>query len=212
LTINWANQHVPAILEAWFPGPSGGKAVAEAIFGDYNPGGKLPVTFPKSAGQLELNFPFKPGSHANQPSTGNNGYGKTSVNGPLYPFGFGLSYTTFQYKNLQVSPKSQTPKGEIKVSVDITNTGSRKGDEVVQLYIKDKLSSVIVYDTQLRGFERVNLEPGQTKTVNFTILPQHLELLDRNMNLVVEPGQFEVLLGSSSEDIRLKDTFTIEAK
>jgi len=212
LTINWANQYVPAILDAWFPGPSGGKAVAEAIFGDYNPGGKLPVTFPKSAGQLELNFPFKPGSHANQPSTGNNGYGKTSVNGPLYPFGFGLSYTTFQYKNLHVSPKAQTPKGEIKVSVEITNTGSRKGDEVVQLYIKDKLSSVIVYDTQLRGFERVNLEPGQTKTVNFTILPQHLELLDRNMNLVVEPGQFEVLIGSSSEDIRLKDTFIIEAK
>ncbi|WP_207535303.1 glycoside hydrolase family 3 N-terminal domain-containing protein [Desertivirga arenae] len=210
LTINWADQNAEAILEAWFPGPMGAKAIAEAVFGDYNPGGKLPVTFPKTTGQLEYNFPFKPGSHANQPSSGNNGYGKTSINGALYPFGFGLSYTTFQYKNLKLSHKSQSAEGQIKVSLDLTNTGSRTGDEVVQLYIKDKLSSVIVYDSQLRGFERIKLNPGETKTVTFTILPEHLELLDRNMKPVVEPGEFEVLIGSSSEDIRLKETFTIE--
>jgi len=210
LTINWADQNAEAILEAWFPGPMGAKAIAEAMFGDYNPGGKLTVTFPKSAGQLEYNFPFKPGSHANQPFTGNNGYGKTSVNGALYPFGFGLSYTTFLYKNLKLSSKTQSATGSIKVSVDVSNSGSRPGDEVVQFYIKDKVSSVIVYDTQLRGFERVKLNPGETKTVTFTILPEHLELLDRNMKTVVEPGEFEVLIGSSSEDIRLKETFRVE--
>ncbi len=209
LTINWANEHLPAILEAWFPGPSSGIAVAEAIFGDYNPGGKLPVTFPKSAGQLEYNFPFKPGSHADQPASGNNGYGKTRVNGPLYPFGHGLSYTTFEYDNLVISPESHGPKGEIEVQVEVKNTGKVKGDEVVQLYIKDKLSSVTTYESQLRGFERVSLEPGQSKTVKFRLTPDDLSLYDRNMNYVVEPGEFEVRVGSSSEDIRLRGQFVI---
>ncbi|TZF83090.1 beta-glucosidase [Pedobacter sp. BS3] len=212
LTINWANQYLPAILESWFLGPSGGKAVAEAIFGDYNPGGKLPVTFPKTTGELEFNFPFKPGSHADQPSSGEDGYGSTRVNGALYPFGYGLSYTTFQYKNLKVTPEKQTPTGNVQVSVEVTNTGSRKGDEVVQLYIRDKLSSVIVYDSQLRGFERITLQPGETKTVTFTIHPEHLMLLNRDMQWVVEPGEFEALIGSSSEDIRQKQTFVITGK
>jgi beta-glucosidase len=212
ISINWANAHLPAILEAWFPGPSGGKAIAEILFGDYNPGGKLSVTFPKTAGQLELNFPFKPGSHATQPSSGNNGYGRTSVNGPLYPFGFGLSYTTFGYGNLRITPGMQTLGGTTDVFVDISNTGKRKGDEVVQLYIKDKLSSVITYETQLRGFERVTLEPGEMRTVKFTLKPDDLALLDRNMNWALEPGEFEVFIGSSSEDIRLKRTFIVENK
>lgn len=210
LTINWADEHLPAILEAWFPGPSSGIAVAEAIFGDYNPGGKLPVTFPKSAGQLEYNFPFKPGSHADQPASGNNGYGKTRVNGPLYPFGHGLSYTTFEYENLVISPESHGPKGEINVQVEVKNTGKVKGDEVVQLYVQDKLSSVTTYESQLRGFERVSLEPGQRKTVKFRLTPDDLSLYDRNMNYVVEPGEFEVRIGSSSEDIRLKGHFVIK--
>lgn len=209
LTINWADEHLPAILEAWFPGPSSGKAVAEAIFGDYNPGGKLPVTFPKSVGQLEYNFPFKPGSHADQPASGNNGYGKTRVNGPLYPFGHGLSYTTFEYDNLVITPESHGPKGEIEVQVEVKNTGKVKGDEVVQLYVKDKLSSVTTYESQLRGFERIALEPGESKTVKFRLTPDDLSLYDRDMNYVVEPGEFEVRVGSSSEDIRLRGQFII---
>ncbi|HWV68095.1 glycoside hydrolase family 3 C-terminal domain-containing protein, partial [Chitinophaga sp.] len=210
LTINWEQQNLPAILEAWFPGPQGGTAIAETIFGDYNPGGRLSVTFPKTMGQIELNFPYKPGSHAGQPSSGNNGYGRTSVNGALYPFGYGLSYTSFAYSNLVVTPEKQASQGDIQVSVDITNTGKRKGDEVVQLYIKDKVSSVTTYVMQLRGFERITLAPGEKKTLHFTLHPDALALLDRNMNWTVEPGEFEVLAGASSEDIRLKKAFTIE--
>lgn len=209
LTINWENRFIPAILEAWFPNPVGGKAIAETIFGDYNPGGKLTVTFPKTTGQIELNFPFKPASQAGQPGDGPNGYGNTSVVGALYPFGYGLSYTSFEYNNLKINPLQQGIQGQIKVSVDITNTGNRKGDEVVQLYLKDMVSSVITYETQLRGFERVSLNPGETKSVNFTLNPEDMELLDKDMHLTVEPGKFEVLIGSSSEDIKLKETFEL---
>jgi beta-glucosidase len=209
LSINWANRYIPAIIESWFPGESGGKAIAETIFGEYNPGGKLPATFPKTTGQIELNFPYKPASHASQGGGGPNGSGKTDVYGALFPFGFGLSYTTFQYSNLQVTPEKQLPQGEIQVTVDVTNSGSRKGDEVVQLYLKDKVSSVTQYETMLRGFERISLNPGETKTVRFTLHPDDLALLDKNMNWTVEPGGFEVQVGSSSVDIRLKKEFTI---
>ncbi|NIG56060.1 glycoside hydrolase family 3 N-terminal domain-containing protein [Chitinophaga sp. Cy-1792] len=209
LTINWENQNLPAILEAWFPGPSGGIAVAEALFGDYNPGGRLTVTFPKSTGQLELNFPYKPGSHADQPSSGNNGYGRTSVNGPLYPFGYGLSYTTFEYSNLVVTPDQGHQQTDIQVSVDVTNTGKRTGDEVVQLYMHDKVSSVTTYVWQLRGFDRVTLAPGEKKTMHFTLHPDDLALLDKNMNWTVEPGDFEIAIGANSEDLKLKKTITI---
>jgi beta-glucosidase len=209
LTINWENRYVPAILEAWFPNALGGQAIAETLFGENNPGGKLSVTFPKSLGQIELNFPFKPASQAGQPGDGPNGYGKTAVYGALYPFGYGLSYTSFTYSNLVVSPKEGNTQGAIKVSVDVKNTGVRTGDEVVQLYIKDEVSSVTTYETQLRGFERVSLLPGETKTVKFTLKPADLELLDKDMNWMVEPGTFEVLIGSSSEDIRLKEKFIL---
>jgi len=209
LSINWANKYTPSIIEAWFPGEAGGKAIAETIFGDYNPGGRLSVTFPKTTGQIELNFPFKPASHAPQGSGGPNGGGKTEVYGALYPFGYGLSYTTFTYSNLQVTPEKQLPQGDIRVSVDITNAGTRKGDEVVQLYLKDKVTSVTQYETQLRGFERITLNAGETKTIHFTLHPDDLALLDKNMNWTVEPGAFEVQVGSSSVDIKLKKEFTI---
>jgi beta-glucosidase len=208
LTINWENKYVPAILEAWFPGPQSGRIIAETLFGDNNPGGKLPITFPKTTGQIELNFPFKPASQAGQ--DGSNGWGKTSVNGALYPFGYGLSYTKFEYSNLQVSPEKENSQGEIHVSVDVTNTGSRKGDDVVQLYLKDEISSVTTYEYDLRGFERVNLAPGEKKTVQFTLHPDDLALLDKNMNWTVEPGKFQVMIGSSSEDIKLKKEFEVE--
>ena len=207
LTINWENRYIPAILEAWFPNVEGGNAIAETLFGDYNPGGKLTVTFPKSVGQIPYNFPFKPGSQASQPSMGPNGYGSTRINGSLYPFGFGLSYTTFKYENLNISPEKQNTQGKIKVSFDVTNTGKVEGDEIAQLYVKDLVSSVTTYESQLRGFERINLLPGETKTVEFTLTPEDLELLNKDMHWVVEPGEFEVLIGSSSEDIRLKGKF-----
>ena len=211
LTINWANRFIPAILQAGFPGPSGGKAISEVLFGEYNPGGKLSVTWPKTTGQIEFNFPFKPGSHASQSSSEDpNGYGKTSVNGPLYPFGYGLSYTQFEYSNLNVNPGVQAAQGTIELSVDITNTGKVKGDEIIQLYVRDLISSVTTYESQLRGFERISLLPGEKKTVKFILRPDALALLDKDMNWKVEPGQFEVMVGSSSVDIRIKKTITIK--
>lgn len=206
LTVNWANRYIPSILEAWFPNSYGGQAIAETLFGDYNPGGKLSITFPKTTGQIELNFPYKPGS---QPMEGKNGVGHTSVFGPLYPFGYGLSYTRFSYSNLTVTPEQQHQQGDVEVSVDVTNTGARKGDEVVQLYLKDVVSSVTTYESVLRGFERVSLEPGEKKTVHFTIRPDDMAILDKNMNWTVEPGKFQVWVGSSSTDIRAKQEFEI---
>ena len=209
LTINWENRYVSSILEAWFPGPQGGDIIAEALFGEFSPGGKLSVTFPKTTGQIELNFPYKKGSHNGQPGDGPNGFGNTAVVGALYPFGYGLSYTTFEYKNLTVTPDKQFGQGNIEVNVEVTNTGKIKGDEVVQLYLKDMLTSVTTYESVLRGFERVTLNPGETKTVKFILQPKDLELLDKNMNWVIEPGVFKVKIGSSSEDIRLTKEFTI---
>jgi beta-glucosidase len=208
LTINWENKYVPAILEAWFPGPQSGQVVAETLFGDNNPGGKLPITFPKTTGQIEFNFPFKPASQAGQ--GGDNSWGHTSVNGALYPYGYGLSYTKFEYSNLQVSPEKENSQGDVQVSVDVTNTGSRKGDDVVQLYLKDEVSSVSTYEYDLRGFERINLAPGEKKTVQFTLHPDDLALLDKNMNWTVEPGKFMVMIGSSSMDIKLKKEFEVQ--
>ena len=206
LTINWADKHIPAILETWFPSCEGGTVIAEALFGECTPGGKLPVTFPKAVGQIELNFPFKPGSHGAQPTYGPNGTGKTRVLGELYPFGYGLSYTTFEYSDLCVSPLQQPTQGEYTVRCRVTNTGAYPGDEVVQLYVRDKVSSVIAYDSVLRGFERVSLQPGESAEVTFVLTPEDLQLLDRDMRWTVEPGEFEFLVGSSSQDIRLRQT------
>ncbi|WP_374951444.1 glycoside hydrolase family 3 N-terminal domain-containing protein [Mucilaginibacter sp.] len=208
LTINWENKYLPAILEAWFPSVQSGKVIAETLFGDNNPGGKLPITFPKTTGQIEFNFPFKPNSQAGQ--KGQNSWGKTSVNGALYPFGYGLSYTKFEYSNLVVSPETGNSQGDVTVTVDVTNTGQRKGDDVVQLYLKDDISSVITYEYDLRGFERVSLNPGEKKTVRFTLHPDDLALLDKNMNWTVEPGTFQVWIGQSSEEIKLKKTFRVQ--
>jgi beta-glucosidase len=208
LTVNWENKYVPAILEAWFPGPESGKVIAETLFGDNNPGGKLSITFPKTVGQIEFNFPFKPSSQA--PQGGKNSWGHTSVNGALYPFGYGLSYTSFEYSNLQVSPESGHQQNDVEVTVDVTNTGQRKGDDVVELYLKQEFSSVTTYEYDLRGFERVPLNPGEKKTVHFTLHPDDLAILDKNMNWTVEPGKFQVMIGESSEDLKLKKEFVVE--
>ncbi len=203
LTINWANKYLPSIIEAWFPGEDGGNAIADVIFGKYNPGGKLPVTFPKSVGQLEFNFPYKPGAHAGQPGDGPNGFGKTNVYGALYPFGFGLSYTKFKYSNLIVTPDSTNTNQKIHISLDITNEGKYDGDEVVQLYFKDQVSSITVYEKQLRGFERVHLSVNETKKIHFEMKPDDFKMFDKKMNWVVEPGVFEIMIGASSEEIKL---------
>ncbi|TXG39058.1 glycoside hydrolase family 3 N-terminal domain-containing protein [Seonamhaeicola maritimus] len=211
LTINWENKFLPVILEAWFPSTAAGDVIAETLFGDYNPGGKLSVTFPKTVGQIPFNFPFKPGSQAGQPGAGPNGYGNTRVLGPLYPFGYGLSYTTFEYSDLVVTPTKLKAQANVEVSFKVKNTGDRAGDEIVQLYIKDKVSSVTTYDSQLRGFERVPLKPGETKIINFTIHPDDLAILDKEMNWTVEEGTFEVLIGGSSVDIKLREQFEVVA-
>lgn len=206
LTVNWADEHIPAILETWHPSPTGGRVIARTLFGDLNPGGKLPVTFPRSVGQIELNFPFRPGSHGGQGRSGPNGSGHSRVTGALYPFGYGLSYTTFAYSELSIVPRGE---GRYTVRCRIANTGARDGDEVVQLYLRDKYSSVIVYDSVLRGFERVTIPAGGNREVVFELNPEDFQLLDARLQWVVEPGEFEVMIGASSEDIRLAETITL---
>jgi len=210
MTINWIDKFIPAVIEAWFPSEYAGQAVAEAIFGNYNPGGKLPVTIPKTVGQIPYNFPHKRSSQLDQPM--NIMERMTSrVNGYLYPFGHGLSYTEFEYSNLGITPESAGKTRDIKISLTVKNTGDYSGDEVVQLYVTDVISSVVTYEKRLRGFERISLDPGESRTVEFTIEPQkHLTLFDADMKEVVEPGRFDVHVGSSSEDIRLKGSFVIE--
>ena len=201
MSINWVNKYVPGILEAWFPGAQGGTAIADVLFSDYNPGGKLTMTFPKTVGQIPFNFPTKPKAQWEGE--------RTRVNGALYYFGHGLSYTTFEYSTLRITPAQQTARGNVAVSVEVRNTGTREGDEVVQLYTRDVVSSVTTYEKSLRGFQRVHLKPGETKTLTFTLTPDDLALWDRSMHFVVEPGKFKVMIGSGSEDIRLNGEFEI---
>jgi beta-glucosidase len=200
LTINWIDKNIPAIVEAWYPGEKGGQAIADVLFGDYNPGGKLPITFPKTVGQIPINFPHKPGTQ---------GKGRARVSGVLYPFGYGLSYTEFGYSDLQISPEKIKSNSEVRVSLDIKNIGDRKGDEVVQLYLNDVVSSVTTPIKELKGFKRVALEPGEKQTVEFILTPDQLSLINQDMKRVVEPGIFEVMIGSSSEDIRLEGNFEV---
>jgi beta-glucosidase len=200
-TINWAEKHIPAIVHAWFPGEFTGNAVAKVLFGDYNPGGKLAVTFPKSAGQIPYAFPFKPGADSK---------GKVRVDGALYPFGYGLSYTTFEYSDLKISADKIGIRGNVNLKFKVKNTGHRDGDEVVQLYIRDDYSSATTYVKNLRGFERIHLEAGEEKEVGFILTPQDLGLWNNSDEFVVEPGTFSVMIGSSSEDIRLNGRFEVE--
>lgn len=212
LSVNYAGREADAILEAWYPGSHGGTAVAMALLGEYNPGGKLTVTFPRTVGQIPFNFPYKPASQVDcRSGLGPEGW-QSRVNGALYDFGHGLSYTTFEYSDMNLSSDTIAPDGNVKVSFKVTNTGKRRGDEVVQLYVHDCLSSITVYEKNLRGFERLSLEPGETKTVEFMLGPKELSLLDRNMNRVVEPGDFIIMAGASSTDIRLEKKLSVVAE
>lgn len=211
VSINWIDANCPAVLEGWFGGEYMGQAVAEALFGDINPGGKLPITFPRSAGQIPLNFPHKPFAFADQgKGMDPNGAGESRLIAPLYPFGYGLSYTTFEYSDLSIEPKTLTADKPVTITATVKNSGSRAGDEVVQLYVGDRVSTVTTYDEVLRGFERVHLAPGESKTVTFTVDPKRdLWLIDLARKRAVEPGMFDVKVGSSSEDIRLSGEFEI---
>ncbi len=206
LTINWIDKNVPAILEAWFPGAKAGEAVAKSLFGEYNPGGKLPITFPKFVGQVPLNFPYMPASQSYFPGDPK---AHARVTGPLYPFGYGLSYTQFEFSGLQITPSKQNTGGNIEVSLNVKNIGERKGDEVVQLYIHEKVTPVIVPVSELRGFKRITLEPGQIQNVQFELTPKDFQLLNQNMEWEVVPGDFEVMVGSSSVETKLKGEFEI---
>ena len=210
LSVNWADKFVPAILEAWYPGSKGGTAVADILFGDYNPGGKLTVTFPKTVGQIPFNFPYKLASQIDGGKNPGPDGNMSRINGALYPFGYGLSYTTFEYSDLEITPKVITPNQKATVRLKVTNTGKRAGDEVVQLYTRDILSSVTTYEKNLAGFERIHLKPGESKEIVFTLDRKHLELLNADMKWTVEPGEFAIMAGASSEDIRLNGILTVE--
>jgi beta-glucosidase len=202
LSVRWASENIPAIVEAWMCGEQGGNAVADVLFGDYNPGGKLPVSIPRTIGQ----FPF----YYNHSATKEGAKYIDMPATPLYEFGFGLSYTTFELSNLSILPKEINNEGEVEITLEVKNTGKVKGDEVVQLYINDIVSTTSKPVKELKGYERVSLEPGEKKTVKLKLLPEDLSLFDRDMNFVVEPGTFEVMVGSSSNDIKLKGEFEVK--
>jgi beta-glucosidase len=199
LAINYVAQNVPGILEGFYLGQETGTAAADVIFGDHNPGGKLPVSFPRSVGQLPIYYNRKP--------TARRGY-LFSTTEPLFAFGHGLSYTTFRYANAQISKTRILAGGETTISVDVTNTGKRPGDEVVQMYIRDEVSSVTRPVKELKGFQRITLGPGEVKRVTFRITPLALQLYNRDMQRVVEPGRFHVMVGGNSVDL-LTQTFEV---
>ncbi|TKG91633.1 beta-glucosidase [Puteibacter caeruleilacunae] len=206
LSINWTSAYVPAIVQSFYPGAYGGLAIADVLLGDYNPGGKLTVTVPKTTGQLPFNFPVKQNAQIDAMGVGGLKGKRARVNGALYPFGYGLSYTTFKYTDLQISPRYAKQGESITVSCKVKNTGDVAGDEVVQLYYNDVVSSVTTYEKNLRGFERITLNAGEEKQVSFTVTPDDLSLLNVDMKRVVEDGEFTIMVGASSEDIRLKSS------
>jgi beta-glucosidase len=198
---------VPAIIEAWRPGERGGEAVADVLFGDYNPSGRLAITIPRHVGQLPAYYNYKPGKgywihqekrgYVDMPAT------------PLYPFGHGLSYTQYEYSNLRIDPSQIHSEGMARVSVEVKNTGDRSGTETVQLYIHETEGPVATPVKQLRGFERVDLKPGETKNVTLTLTHEDLQLLDRDMHWRVAPSDFEIMVGASSEDLPLKGVLKV---
>lgn len=211
LIFNWIADNMPTIVYTWWLGSEAGNAIADVLFGDYNPSGKLPMTFPRDEGQIPLYYNhFSTG----RPSKDDNDkiYKSTYIDMPnsaKFPFGFGLSYTTFNYSDLKLSAPTLDAKGTISVSCTLTNTGKFTGEEVVQLYLKDPFASVVRPVKELKGFQKVKLNPGEQKVITFTIDNELLSFYNDQLQWVSEPGTFEVMLGSSSEDIRLKNTFEL---
>jgi len=201
LCINWVAKKVPAIVESWFLGDKGGLAIADVLLGKVNPSGKLPITFPRSVGQLPFYYNHKPTSrhvYVDQDTSA------------LFPFGYGLSYTTFQYSDLNITPAHISTKGSVDVSINIKNTGKVEGTEIVQLYVRDVIASVTTPIKSLKGFKRISLKPGETARVQFKLDSKELTLWNRQMKQVVEPGEFKILVGSSSEDIRARGSFYVQ--
>ncbi len=200
LAMRWIAENIPAALIAFYPGIEGGRAVADVLFGDYNPGGKLPISIPKSGAQIPVRHNYKPRPflEAHPPAYS-----------PLFEFGFGLSYTRFEYSELEVSPKKVGVKGRVNVSVTVTNIGDMEGDEVVQLYVNDVYSSRVTPVKELKGFKRISLKPGESKRLNFTVNVEDLAVYRDKGRFIVEPGLFKVMVGASSEDIRLEDGFNV---
>ncbi len=198
---NWL-KNVPAVIDVWYPGEEGGNAVADVLFGDYNPAGRLPITFPVFEGQLPLVYNHKP--------TGRGDDYNNLTGQPLFPFGYGMSYTTFEYSDLKIDRNNISTSDSTVVRCKITNTGKLAGDEVVQLYIKDELASVARPVIELKGFCRIHLNAGETKEVSFTVNPEMLSMLDIDLKKVVEPGDFRMMIGASSKDIRLRGIITVK--
>ncbi len=192
VAINWADEHIPAILEAWYPGQAGGTAVANALFGLFNPGGRLPITFYRSSSDLPPFDDYRMENRTYRYFTGD----------PLYPFGFGLSYTTFAYRNLQITPEQIQPGDSVSIQVDVENTGQRLGDEVVQLYLKDVAASLPVPQLQLQGFSRIRLASGEKQTVRFTLTAEQMSFVDDDGQWLLEPGEFEVWLGGQQPNLK----------
>jgi beta-glucosidase len=200
ITMPWLDK-VASVIDAWYPGEAGGQAVADVLFGAYNPAGRLPITFPVSEGQLPLYYDHKP--------TGRGDDYVDLTGMALFPFGFGLSYTTFEYTGLAIDPAESDGKSRVTIRCSVQNTGSRAGDEVVQMYLRDVLASVARPVMELKRFQRVHLKPGERTDVTFTIGQDELRMLDADMKWVVEPGVFRVMLGASSKDVRLRGQLTV---
>jgi len=201
LSVGWIVNNAPAILESWMGGSQSGNAIADILFGDVNPGGKLPVTVPRTVGQVPIYY-----NHMNtgRPPEAQNRYTSKYYDlpwTPLFPFGYGLSYTTFKIGKPQLSAPSIPARGKLTVSVEVENTGRRAGDEVVQLYIRDVVATMTRPVKELKGFQRVSLQPGEKRRVEFVLGPEHLGFWNREMRYVVEPGEFQVMVGANSVDV-----------
>ncbi|EOR96333.1 Beta-glucosidase [Arcticibacter svalbardensis MN12-7] len=201
LNLNWPSENVPAIINAWYPGQEGGDAIADVLFGDYNPAGRLPISIPRSVGQLPVYYNVKkPLSHD---------YVEIGAD-PLYKFGYGLSYSKFEYSNLVIMKNSANDSSLVSVRFDVKNKSQRKGDEVIQLYVTDKVSSMVSPVKQLKKFKRVSFNAGEQKTIELNLNKKDLAILNLNMEWVVESGEFSVIVGASSSDIRLNGKVSIE--
>lgn len=208
LTIQWLQENVNAIVEAWYPGISAGYVIADALFGDVNPSGKLPITFPRYVGQVPIYYNHKNTGRPHDPTNHYTSYYMDLENSPLYPFGYGLSYTTFEYSAPSLSKSSIKKDESFTVTVDVKNTGKIEGKEVVQLYIRDLVGSVTRPVKELKDFTKISLKPGETKKITFTVTPDKLKFYDINMNHVVEPGDFKLFVGTNSVDVK-EASFTV---
>jgi beta-glucosidase len=205
LSVNWVYEKIPAILEAWLPGEEGAKAIVDVLFGDYNPGGKLPISFPRSVGQVPVYYNHKPSGGRSHWK----GYYVEMSSKPLFPFGHGLSYTNFEYSNIVITPRAVSRDSKVKISVVVKNIGSSTGDEVVQLYVHNRQSTITRPLKELKGFKRITLKPGEKKTVNFILLSKDLGFYNKDLRYTIEPATIRVMIGSSSEDIRLAGEYKI---